>query len=191
MEMSDDLSRRGFLKSFARFREREQPPEQSEEERGEAHALRQLRALGVPAFPLSEGQQALQVRCNQADEAFGDEELALLAPLAPKIAWLDLSKTDVTDAGMDNLAEMEALRRLYLKHTAVGDDGLAALAGLGALAYLNLFGAQVTDEGLRHLGALESLETVYLWQTGVTEAGAEELRARRPELEVVFGGDFF
>ena len=56
---------------------------------------------------------------------------------------LDLKDTDVTDAGLKELAALKGLQALSLGWTKVTDAGLKELAGLKALQSLNLGGTQV------------------------------------------------
>src|SRR5262249_14814796 len=68
---------------------------------------------------------------------------------APAAAFgLDLSRTEVTDAGLNALAGFQSLQALNLGATEVTDAGLKALAGLKRLQTLRLFFTNVTDEGL-------------------------------------------
>jgi len=154
-------------------------------------ARRRLEALGVSLMPLSETEDRLQVQCKRVGEAFGPEEMRLLDPLAPRIAWLDLARTSVGDPALDIIGTMTDLRRLYFQHTAVEGDGLSALTALEQLEYLNLFGTKVGDSALAPLREIDSLQTVYLSQTNVSKAGVQELRDLRPDLTVEFGDPFF
>ena len=149
-------------------------------------AVEALQEAGASVVPIAQDAPYLQVH---ATSTFGDEEMALLRPLAQQVTWLDLGGTGVTDRGADVLAELPHLSRLHLERTSVTDVTLARLDSLDHLDYLNLYGTDVTDEGIAHLGDLRSLETVYLWQTDVTAEGAERLRAERPGLTVDLGVD--
>jgi uncharacterized membrane protein len=130
---------------------------------------------GVLVRPLTADGPWIDVNARLAGAAFGDKELAQLAPIAPAVEWLDLGGTSVTDAGLAGLGPMRHLERLHLDQTKVGDGGLARLAGLRRIEYLNLRGTQVTDQGLETLRALPRLRSLYLWQTAVTPAAANAL----------------
>lgn len=186
----ESLSRRAFLRRFGRG---SGPASESDaEERLTPEAARQrLEALGVTITPLSAGEDRLQVQCKHLGAQFGGDEMRLLGPLAPRIAWLDVATTGIDDEALDTVGTMEGLRRLYLQHTAIEGDGLAYLKELSQLEYLNLYGTKVGDAALEHLVAMGSLQTVYLWQTEVSRDGVEDLRARRPDLSVEFGDPFF
>ena len=76
-----------------------------------------------------------------------DEEL----PDKPVIA-VALFGTKVTDAGLQQLAELKSLHTLNLGNTRVADAGLKELAGLTNLTRLFVRGTQITDAGVAYIG---------------------------------------
>ena len=140
-----------------------------------AQAAQMEASLPIMVRPLTPDGPWIDVNAHAAGKAFGDAELARLAPIAPAVQWLDLSGTAVTDAGLAALAPMRGLERLRLDQTKVTDSGLARLSRLKQLAYLNLRGTAVTDKGLDALRGLPRLRALYLWQTAVTPAAAQAL----------------
>jgi len=151
--------------------------------------------LNIAIRPLSEHEAWLQCNAGIAGAAFGDEQLARLAPLQSNLRWLDLAGTKVTDAGLAQVAGMVNLERLHLERTGVTDAGLADLQSLAQLEYLNLYGTSVGDDGLEHLKSLPGLRKVFLWQTSVTPAAAkafveartdkDQIRAWEQEIEAL------
>jgi mono/diheme cytochrome c family protein len=131
--------------------------------------------LGIIIRPMSPDGPWLDVNARGAGRAFGDAELAQLAPIAPAIEWLDLGGTSVTDAGLPALDPMRRLQRLHLDQLGVTDGGLAALGHLKQLGYLNLRGTAVTDKGLPALRSLPRLRALYVWQTAVTPEAVKAL----------------
>ena len=90
---------------------------------------------------------------------------------------VDLGGTNVTDAGLKELAALKHLQTLRL-NTQVTDAGLKELAGLKGLQTLSLLGAtKVTDAGLKELAPMQGLKTLDLDGTKVTDAGLKELAA--------------
>ena len=89
---------------------------------------------------------------------------------------LDLSGTEVTDAGLKQTAQQKHLTTLRLSRTNVTDAGLKELAPLQNLTTLHLDGTQVTDEGLKELAPLQNLTTLYLDDTKVTDRTLAVLR---------------
>jgi len=137
--------------------------------------------LQIVLTPVSPADPWLQCNAGVAQAAFGDAQLARLAPLGPNLRWLDLSGTKVTDSGLGQLEGMPNLSRLHLERTAVTDAGLAHLAHLASLEFLDLYGTGVTDAGLERLQKLPQLKRVYLWQTKVTPAGANAFADARTD----------
>jgi len=87
---------------------------------------------------------------------------------------LRLTKTKITDNGLDHLKSCGKLQFLDLHHTLVGDAGLEKLTGLTKLHHLGLSGTKVTDQGLRHLKGM-SLRHLNLDFTEIGDAGLDHL----------------
>jgi hypothetical protein len=66
------------------------------------------------------------------------------------VVKLDLTQTEIGDAGLEHLKGLPHLQSLYLG-TEVTDAGLAHLKGLTELRYLNLSRTHVTDAGVQGL----------------------------------------
>jgi uncharacterized membrane protein len=147
-------------------------------------AVAALAARGASARPVADGLAFLDVRVAPGT-AFGDAELALLKPIAPNVAWLNLAGTAVSDAGLPVLASLPNLVRLDLSRTAVRD--LSPLASSPQLELLNVRGTGADDAGLARLGGVKTLRRVYAWQTAVTTSGVERLRALSPRVVVDTG----
>jgi mono/diheme cytochrome c family protein len=97
-----------------------------------------MQALNASLMPLAQDTEQLRLGVINAADKFGDKELALLAPIATQILWVDLSRSQVTDAAADILAKMTNLERLHLENTKITDAGIAKLSALPNLEYLNL-----------------------------------------------------
>jgi hypothetical protein len=121
---------------------------------------------------------------------FSPSKAGVLARLpAPAAAFgLDLRGTDVTDAGLKELAGFKSLHALNLGGTDVTDAGLKELAGLQSLQTLSLGGTEVTDAGLKELAGLQSLQALSLLQTKVTDAGLKELAGVKSLQRLSLGG---
>jgi len=123
-------------------------------------------------MPVSAEDDRLRVNVINAADQFGDDQLAMLEPVAERVIWLDLARSQITDEGMEIVGKMRALERLHLENTAVTDAGIVELAGLTELEYLNLYGTQVTNGIFDTFATLPNLRRVYLWQTQVDPAAA-------------------
>ena len=91
---------------------------------------------------------------------------------------LYLSGSHITDAGLGNLKESNQLQSLDLHEAKVTDAGLENLKQLHQLQWLDINGTdQITDAGLANLQGLNQLRALYLSGTHVTDAGLEYLQA--------------
>jgi hypothetical protein len=84
----------------------------------------------------------------------------------------------VTDRGASSIARNHrSLQEVWLIDTGITDAGLEHLAGLDALKRLHLGGTEITDAGLAHLrGRLPRLESLKMDRTPITDAGLAHLR---------------
>jgi hypothetical protein len=152
-----------------------------------AEVSAKIAALNASLMPLAQDTEQLRLGVINAADKFGDKELALLAPIAQHVVWVDLARSQITDAAADILAKMTNLERLHLENTKFSDAGLAKLAALPNLAYLNLYGDKVTDGGIAAFAAAKALKKLFVWQTGVTQNGAKALEAKVAGLKVNVG----
>ncbi len=106
----------------------------------------------------------------------GDEGLVQLAKLK-SIEDLDLSEcSQITDAGMAALGQMQSLKRLNLWRDAISDDGVKHFRGLTNMEWLNVDNTQLSDLGLEAFQAMSKLTFLHLGSTGVSDAGMPKLK---------------
>ena len=98
-----------------------------------------------------------------ADKFGGDADLARFRNLT-KLGTVVLSQTAVTDVGLEHLAAMQSLTKLYLA------------------------GTKVTDAGLALLTKCQKLDTLHIQKTAVTEAGVKKLAAALPKCQIEWDG---
>ncbi len=146
--------------------------------------LDDLRALDIDVRRLSEQHVLLSVSLEHMGPATGDALVPRLGDIAPQIAWLNLARRTLTEAGWSTLGRFERVTRLHLERTNVEDRHLATVGTLSHLEYLNLHGTGITDKGLEHLAGLDDLETLYVWGTQVTPDGAARLAAELPSARI-------
>jgi mono/diheme cytochrome c family protein len=79
----------------------------------------------------SRGTADIEINASLIGPAFGDEDLAALAPLLDQVVRLDISGTEVTDASASALAGMSRLRVLRLLNTQVTEKSLSPLREKG------------------------------------------------------------
>ena len=89
-----------------------------------------------------------------------------------------MASTDVADEGLKAFAEHGSLAFLTLSKTSVSDAGITALAGKN-LKSVNIDETAVTDAALKHLAGLESVTSINVRKTGVTAEGVEEAKKIR------------
>lgn len=152
-----------------------------------AEITTKIAALNASLMPLAQDTELLRLSVINATDKFGDKELALLAPIAKHLVWVDLARSQITDASAETLVQFVNLQRLHLENTKVTDVGLAKLGALQKLEYLNLYGTKTTDAGLSKLNTAKGLKKLFVWQTGVTQAGAKALEGQVPGLVVNVG----
>lgn len=157
------------------------------EKKAVAEAAAKMQSIGASLMPLALDTEQQRLSVINASDKFGDKELATLAPIATTLSWVDLARSQITDAGLATIGKFANLERLHLENTKVTDAGVAQLAGLKNLEYLNLYGTKVTDTGIAKLATAAGLKKLFVWQTAVTQAGAKALEAKIPGLVVNVG----
>jgi len=162
-------------------------PLSEDEKKAVAAVAKRLQAINASLMPLAQDNDQQRLSVINAADKFSDKELAEIAPIAAHVVWVDLARSQITDAGISTLAKLPNLERLHLENTKIGDAGIAQLAGLQKLEYLNLYGTKVTDAGLAKLAGNKALKKVFVWQTSATQAGAKALEAKMPGLVVNVG----
>jgi hypothetical protein len=92
------------------------------------------------------------------------------------VVHVDLTNTQISDAGLAHLKGLTALEWLSLRHTQVSNAGLAHLKGLTVLETCDLGNTQISDAGLAHLRGLTALKGLALRNTQISDAGLAHLR---------------
>jgi YHS domain-containing protein len=149
--------------------------------------VRKLREHGALVQAVAADTDALEVGLSLLRDQATDELLAGIEGLAPRLVWLDVSRTAITDASAAALAKLTELRRLQAANTKLGDATFAALGTLQHLEQVNAYGSAIGDAGLAALAKLPKLARVYAWQTKVTPAAAKAVREAAPKLQLDLG----
>lgn len=152
--------------------------------------LKNAEAVGAQVAPIAPGSPLLRVDFLTGVSKCDDKAVFALAPIANRIAHLDLARTNITDAAFESIIKMPRLTRLDLRKTKVTDAGIAQLSALKNLVSINLFGAEVTDKALGTLAEIKSLKDICLFETKVTDAGVNKLQAALPKTRIVFHVEF-
>ncbi len=152
-----------------------------------ADAIAAVEKTGASLMPIAQNTHELRFSALNVAKEFGDKQIGSLAAVSDQLKWVDLARTNVTDAGLKQIGNMTHLTRLHLENTGIGDAGLDHLKGLSNLEYLNLYNTKVTDAGIAKLTGLKKLKKVFVWQSKVTDAGAKKLSAAIPGVYVNVG----
>jgi len=115
------------------------------------------------------------------ERPYADERVIKPLSRFTGLKMLRLSRTGVTDKGMEYLRSLRSLRSLQLMEPRVSDAGLAALKYLPALEYVDLYTA-TGDAGLKYLGQLPNLRWLRIRMGRIAGPGLAEL-ANLPCLE--------
>lgn len=107
----------------------------------------------------------------------------------PKLAWLDLSLTHVTDQGMQELKGLTGVVDLNLRFAEyVTDEGLAAIKEWKNLKRLNVHGTKISDTTLEHIAGISTIEALDVGSSMVTDVGLEQLSSLENLKELTIGG---
>jgi hypothetical protein len=94
-----------------------------------------------------------------------------------EVDYLTMTHTDITDAALAELKNLESLKGLELRACLkVTDKGLAGIAELPGLSSLWLPDGNFTDAGMAHVGKIASLEQLSLRDSRISDKGVAELR---------------
>ena len=147
-----------------------------------------LKASGITILPL-EGEDGLQVLSPIDPKlAINDDDLKVLHLIAQHLVILDLTNSEVTNAGLDHLQKFPNLKKLTLENSKkVSSEGVRKLENIVSLEHLNLVGVSLDDSALDSIGKMESLLEVYLFRSGVSEEAVNNLKAARPRMFVNAG----
>lgn len=100
------------------------------------------------------------------------------------VVAIDLRGPQVTNGLLPHLSSLPKLRWLVLRGTGVSDAGLEQIKALGSLRSLSIEASPITDAGMVHLSAMKEMRTLGLAHTGVTDAGLDHLKSLT-QLEVL------
>jgi beta-lactamase regulating signal transducer with metallopeptidase domain/5-hydroxyisourate hydrolase-like protein (transthyretin family) len=132
----------------------------------------------VSAFPRL---KRLFLRGGQAT----DDGLLRLTKLSDLKIFMVWDALKITDAGVEHLSGLTTLERLYLQGASLTDKGVAALKNMKAMRSLDLNGPGITDASVEYLLGMTKLQHLNVSNTGLTEKGVDRLLTL-PELKRLF-----
>ena len=129
-----------------------------------ADSLTALKEVGLFAEAVEVGSGLLKVSCINLP-SFQDSDWKVLESVKSRIAYLDLSGTQVTDAVVEQLAALPNLTVLKLNSTGIAGNSLKKLATLNnlKLLYLNKTGVNLSQ--LQAMSLSKSLQKVFAFDT--------------------------
>ena len=141
----------------------------------------------IEMFGIDFCQDAIQVSpSNRA--TFNDADLKRLQEnlkRLPRLHYLDVTGTDITDSGLKCLEGLTHLEGLLLSGTKITDAGLEHVKDLCGLDILQLSETSIDDHGLACLTKMNHLRFLGVVDTMVTDAGIENLKRALPNLHVI------
>jgi Leucine-rich repeat (LRR) protein len=143
-------------------------------------ALTKLAELGVPLQKDPKGD----VRWIEAKDAELTDESIRLLPYLPKLEWLEIGNSVLTQNGMNSLGKCTALKRLYIHDISLGGEELAWISNLKQLEALSLQRTQIDGRFLKHLDTVDSLKVLNLSGNPITDEDMAYI-ARFKNLEVL------
>ena len=129
-----------------------------------ADSLAGLKEAGLFAEAVESGSGLLKISCINLP-SFQDSDWKLLESVKSRIAYLDLSGTQVTDAVVEQLAALPNLTVLKLNSTGIAGNSLKKLAILNNLKLLYLNKTSVNLSQLQALSSTKSLQKVFAFDT--------------------------
>lgn len=121
------------------------------------------------------------------DFSDASQQLTFLTKLG-QLESLDLRKTNIDDAALTHVSQLNTLRILKLEYNQqLTDKGIEKTAGLTQLSELDLAFVPVTDQSIDSLTQLKSLKKLYLYGTLISDEGLQHL-PELPELETLYVG---
>lgn len=96
------------------------------------------------------------------------EILEELLKIKGNIVWLSLPSQGITDIDLEVIGSFKNLQKLALQKSNISDAGIQHLTNLEQLESLNLHSnSSITNKSIEQLSKFKKLEKIYLWNTSV------------------------
>ncbi len=149
--------------------------------------LAKLKQDSVVVLPVAQNSNYLMANFV-IDSSVSNEELQLLLQLKKQLIWLNLANTNINDASLSIIAQLNNLTRLHLENTLITDKGMQQLRSLSNLQYLNIVGTKVSSQGLVQLKGLKKLQLLFLYQTNINAKEYAALKTIFSKTQIDTGG---
>lgn len=138
--------------------------------------LHQMHAADVERSVAELEHQLAEIKFGSRDsihlyEATGTDDLLATISDNSEVHRLYLELTDVSDAGIEYIAQMPELQSLtvYGGRPGLSNTGLAALSNNTSIAELQLINTRVSDNGLNRLQQFKALRSLVLYYNAVND----------------------
>ncbi|WPR76403.1 c-type cytochrome domain-containing protein [Algoriphagus sp. NG3] len=133
-------------------------------------SISKLRDYGLFAEAVKKDSPFLKISCVNFP-AFSDSDWRMLQSAKDQIVYLDLSRTTVSDAILEQISSLPNLTVLKLNQTAIQGAGLGKLVENKNLKLLYINNTQVTVDKLSVLDGHASLEKVFAFDSPAADSG--------------------
>ena len=113
-----------------------------------------------------------------------DEDLTTLIP-GENVPRLYLGRTQITDASIPHIAQVNGLERLDVGYCRISDAGIRKLPASKSIVQLNFEQTELTDEALPHLAGFQQLQELDISGCKITDAGLSHI-AQLKHLEILW-----
>ena len=102
----------------------------------------------------------------------------------PALKFLNLPFADFSDEGLERLAKHPHIQLLRLRSPQATDRAMPAIAAMENLAFLHFIEVSITDHGLKAFYDAHNLQSLYLDDCKTTDQGLSMLLKRQPNLHL-------
>jgi hypothetical protein len=155
----------------------------------DAKVLAELNTSYCSVLPSDRETNALEARLF-SQENYTAKQLEELRPISEQLVAISLAKLPVKDDDLKKLADFDQLRRLDLSFTNITNAGLKHLKTLQQLEKLTLAGTTVSFQAIQDLlNTSTKLKTIGIWNTGLTNNEVQRLEKTFPRISFLKGFD--
>ena len=117
-----------------------------------------------------------------------DDDMQMVKPLYA-LQHIDIAQNHTfTGAGLQYLAGLQELRRVYLYNVPVTDEGLKSLPNLPKLEEVYVLATRITDAGIGHLAQFHAVKEIQLGSDQLSKEAVAALGKKLPNANVEWSG---
>ncbi len=107
-----------------------------------------------------------------------------LSSVAISTKFLDLECADITDAGINDLPDLDKLLCIDLDSSRITDISLEKISTFSNLEEIWIEDTEITDEGLTHLHTLKQLKFISVIDCEISDKAVQLLQSEIPGIKV-------